>query len=277
MRMATLQLLLILSLLPGAVLSFEIKTDRGLAIGGASLLSDPSASDVVSSPGFIPSNAPLFSAGLQRRYNLRELDNATVAAAFQSRGIVLALGLQQVGRAAYFAEKTARLTVGYMHRQITIAGALSTRELEFGSTQYSSLTAGALGVSLSFAHRLFRATLTADNLNAPGFAPSAPAEGRFVEAQFQPKSQSMLSVVLRARAREQRKIQYGLGQALQISERFRLLWGLENRPLQYGAGFDIRLARVTIIYGGRFHSQLGYTQQASVAYDFGRDSGDRKR
>ncbi|MBN4076277.1 hypothetical protein JYT16_01020 [Gemmatimonas aurantiaca] len=259
------------------IVGFEIKTDRGLALGGATLMAHPTASDIIATPGiWLGSDEVFISAALQRRFNLRELDNATFASVYIYRNVTFGLGLQQFGRSDYYAEKTLRLSLGYQNGDYKIATVYSARELEFGGPDYPSLSAGAFGFSLGINTKYALLSLLADNLNSPSFTELSPRAKKFVEMQIQPKSESMISAIVRLRARENDKPQFALGQMLQLTESVRLLWGLENRPLQYGSGLEIRYTNVTIIYGGRFHPDLGYTHQASLAYSFGKQSPNRE-
>jgi len=154
--------------------AYEFLTGRGLGLQQTLLLSEPSASTLLRlSTNGINRREWIVEAGALRKFELKELDLAYLAAATRIGDFVLAAGISQLGQRDFYAEKTLRTSIGYQSRQIGISIFLSGVEYDFGG-YYTSLRAAALGAGLSYAFSGIYLGASFDNLNSPTLLAGSP-------------------------------------------------------------------------------------------------------
>ncbi|MDH4155774.1 MAG: hypothetical protein OEW00_00660 [candidate division Zixibacteria bacterium] len=260
---------IIVCLMSAEAAAFDYQTGRGVGLGGGILLSKSSASALVTLPsGGIDSGEIKVEMGLGRKFEMKELDQAFVAAAYRYRDVVVALGVAQFGHRDFYAERTAKLNVAYSIRRIWVGASVSGIMVDI-SQGYGQLRAAALGLGLAARTKRVVGAIVGDNLNSPalysGGLPLKPRYSGFLEYAG---SGSFLTVG-RATFEAEQKPQFALGQFLQISKKAALFWGFATAPTLYGGGLEVNHKRAVISYAGQFHPVLGFTHQISLSYAFG--------
>lgn len=244
--------------------AFEINSARAPGIGGAIIQSQPTASDILRAPSLRPDkNVWYFEAGLARRFNLSELDVGYVAAVYRSGAFSYGVGLQQFGQSDNFAENTARAIFAYHPGKLSLGLSLSGVSFEFGGG-YGSLRMGSIGLAAGYHHDRFLLDVSVDELNNPAPLDGAPEEPISGNIYVEALGSSSFTLSGTVRLERRAKPSLGVGQSVVLGSRARFSWGIKSEPLEYGAGFEFKKGKYSLVYAGSFHPDLGYSQNASL-------------
>lgn len=244
--------------------AFEINSARARGAGGAIIQSQPTASDILRAPSILSlKNVWYLEAGLSRRFNLSALDVGYVAAVYRSGVFSYGLGLQQFGQSDNFAEKTARAIFAYHPGKLSLGMSLSGVSFEFGGG-YESLRMGAIGFAAGYHHQRFLLDISVDELNRPSPFDGAPEEAISGSVYVEATGASSFTLNGTAKFKERARPSLGVGQSVALSPRARFIWGIKSEPLEYGAGFEFKKGKYSLVYAGSFHPDLGYSQNASL-------------
>ena len=251
------------------VAAFDYQTGRGAGLGGGILLRKSSASALVTLPsGGIDSGEIKVEMGLGRKFEMKELDQAFVAAAYRYRDAVVALGVAQFGHRDFYAERTARLNIAYPIKRIWVGASVSGIMVDIPQG-YGQLRAAAWGVGLTVRTKRVTGAIVGDNLNSPIlYAGGLPAEPKW-SGYLEYAGSGSFSTLGRATLQAGQKPQLALGQFLRISKKAALFWGFATAPTLYGGGLEINHKKAVISYASQFHPVLGFTHQISLSYVFG--------
>ncbi len=254
-----------------SVMAFEFIATRGSAMGKTLIMSEPSATTLLWLPssGIEPGEWIVELGGVEE-YGISELNRAYLAAATRFGNYTVALGLSQLGQRDFYAERTGKISLGYHWRSYGFAINLSGLGYSFGGS-YSGQGAGAMGTGVTYSHPRFYLGLAADNLNSPNITESSPA----VHPQFsffgEFIGRGAYSLTGRATFEKDQSMQLALGQKIDVSRRGTVFWGFGTKPFQPGGGFDVWYnAQGTISFAVWYHPTLGFSQNLSLIYHFGR-------
>lgn len=257
--------------------AFEFVTSRGLGMGGTLLLSEPSASTLLLLPTTgILKNEWILEAGALREFEIKELDRAYLAAATRVGRFILAAGIAQLGQRDFYAEKTLRTSLGYLHRQFGLSLNISGVEYEFGGF-YSSLRAAAVGAGLSLKIQRLYLAASFDNLNSPVLFEGSPEIIPDYSFYGELKGRGAFSIMGRVTLQKNQETSLALAQKIDVSDRSNIYWGISSAPFKIGGGMELKIVkRGMISYAGSFHTALGYSHNISLIYRLGASSKGRR-
>jgi hypothetical protein len=260
-----------LSLLTGgSPAAFEFITGRGAGLGKSVVLSQSTASVLVSVPGAGIADRELkLELGVNRRFEIKDLDQAFAAAAYRRHRFTYTLGLSQFGYRDLYAERTAKAGVAWHIDSLTIGANISAMLVYFGGG-YDRLSSVTFGGGLSYRTRRFIGALTVDNVNSPRLTVGSPALKPVYTAYVEVFGEGAHSLVGRITLEATQRPQFALGQKIDLSIRGALYWGLSTAPFQYGGGVEIRFRKSRFLYAVAYHPVLGFTHTGTLTFDFPR-------
>lgn len=262
-----LALIVLMSRTPG--LAFDFITGNGNGLGQAMMLSRSSASTLLNVPtGGLARGEWRVETGLNRAYDLKELDQAYIAGAWHWRDLTAAIGFSQLGQRDFYSERTAKWGLGYQYRDWMFGANYSVLVHSFGG-RYGELSAGALGLGGGFRRAPVYLAFSADNLNSPVLDRGSPSIRPVYSLYAELRSSKTLSTVSRMRFEDGNPPQFAAGQRIAISPVSALMWGLQSAPLQLGGGVEIGVANGRITYTASYHPTLGLSHTIAVSYGSG--------
>ena len=250
--------------------AFEYATARGVGLGQTVVLSDPSTSAML----IVPSSALLsgqgrVELGATRRFELQDLDQGYIAAAFCLNRFTYAISATQFGNGDLYAERLARAATAYTFHSFTAGAVASIMEIDFGG-HYENLSAFGLGLGTSYRSDKVSVAAVVEDLNWPRLHRNSerirPAYSLYTEL-VGPGSYSVTGKV--TFQKRERPI-FGVGQKIDISPLASVFWGLSTSPFIYGGGLELIYKRSLITYATSYHPTLGFTHILSVGFMLGR-------
>jgi len=256
--------------------SFDLTTSRGPGMGRTQMLSRSSASTLVNLPsGGIKSGEWHVESGYNRRFELRDLDQSFLAAAYRRKAITAALGLSQFGKGDLYSERTMKASLAYRIDSVSIGMSLSGMLVDIGSG-YGQLRAATVGVGASYRRARWFTTIVIDNLTSPRLAENSVTVKPILSFYTELIGRGSFSVTGRATFQETESPQYALGQRISLSGGSAFFWGLSSAPLEYGGGIELHLRDIRLFYATTIHPVLGLSHTVAVAYRsrlFGKEQG----
>jgi hypothetical protein len=256
--------------------AFELATSRGPGMGRTQMLSRSSASTLVNIPsGGIEPGEWHVESGYNRRFELRDLDQSFLAAAYRRKAITVALGLSQFGKRDLYAERTMKASLAYRIDSVSIGLLISGMLVDIGSG-YGQLRAATVGMGASYRRARWFATMVVDNLTSPRLAENSVTVKPILSFYSEVIGKGSFSVTGRATFQEAESPQYALGQRISLSGGSAFFWGLSSAPLEYGGGIELHLRDIRLFYATTIHPVLGLSHTVAVAYQsrfFGKELG----
>ncbi len=253
---------------PGAS-GFDFLTSHGTGFAGTVMLSESTASALVSVPtGGINDRQLKLDLGINRKFEVKELDEAFVAAAYRRHALIFSLGLSQFGRGEMYSEKVAKLAVGYQYDSLTVGASLSAMLVEFGSDYYDGLSAATVGLGASYRHQRFFSAITLDNITSPSLEEGSEEIKPKLTLYAEVMGRGSYSVTGRLTVQDREKPQMGVGQKIKLAEVSSVFWGISTEPVTYGGGLELYYRDAIIRYATSYHSSLGFSHTISMAYSF---------
>ena len=249
-----------------AVSAYDMMTSRGAGMGRTLVFSRPAASALVNLPaaGLAPGGWHI-EGGYNRRFELADLDQLYLAAAYRVRSFTLALGASQFGRTDLYAEQLIKGSVGVSRGRVTAGASLSALQVQIGDG-YGGLRAATLGASVALRWPRFHLGLSGDNLTRPRlFEYSLPSEPQFaLYGEFE--GGGSYSITGRVTWERLQSPQFAFGQLIRLSPRGDFFWGVAFNPLEYGGGIEVNVLSGSIGYAASVHPVLGVTHTVSFSY-----------
>ncbi len=258
--------------------AFEFVTSKGLGIGRTLLLSEPSASTLLQLPtsGILP-NEWILEAGALREFEIKELDRGYLVAATRVGRFIMAAGIAQLGQRDFYAEKTWRTSLGYLHQHFGVSLNISGVEYDFGGF-YGSLRAAAIGAGMFYGTERVYLGASFDNLNSPTLLEGSPEIKPNSSFYGELKGKGAYSVLGRVTLVKNEETSFAVAQKIVVSNKGNIYWGISSAPFQVGGGIEMGFVeRGQISYAGSFHPALGYSHNISLIYRLGskaRGKGD---
>jgi hypothetical protein len=215
-------------------------------------------------------------AGLARLYNLDELTQAEMAAAFPLGRFCLGGAWSSLGKEDYYQESQFNLACAYsLTHDLSLGLSAKLMHVSF-SSQYSSLSAYSLDIgSVWKANGKLQLGLAARNLNRPRLVEGAddiPTNFCLGLAVFPFKEVTLLADVS---YEERYKEQLHLGQEIMLVENLPLRFGIETAPARYALGAGFEFGRFVFDYAYVSHSVLGDTHKISFACMWGKANSEQ--
>lgn len=254
---------------PGAN-SLDYVTTRGFGLGQTVVLSDPSASATLIVPtGALTDRQGQIELGAVRRFEMKDLDQGFVSAAYRFGKFTYSLGLTQFGCGDYYAERTALASAAYHLKQITFGIKASLLQVDFGG-HYDNLSASSVGLGFSYRRGRFIVAGVADNINRPRLDDNSekiiPSYTLYTELI----GRGSYSVTGKLTLQDREKPTFGIGQKIELSSMSGIFWGISTAPIIYGGGLELMYKRSLITYATSYHPTLGFSQTLAVGFKIGK-------
>ena len=167
MRVSALTIVVVLLFTGGTLYALEFATGRGNGLGGGLLLSESAASVLVSVPtGGIKPGEGKIEITAERRFEINDLDQMLVAAAYRYNNFTLAMGISQFGYRDFYAERTGKINLSYQTGIFSGGISLSGMLVDFGG-YYEQLRASTFGLGLAVRTDKIYGALVADRSDHP--------------------------------------------------------------------------------------------------------------
>lgn len=249
--------------------AFEFNTGRGTGMGQTIILSQSSASVLVSVPSTgIVSGEMKLELGVNRKFEIKDLDQAFVAAAYRRHQFTYSLGLAQFGYSDLYSEQTAKAGVAWHVNSLTIGTTLSAM-LVYSGGHYERLSATTFGGGISYRTQRVMGAVATDNLSSPRLDQDSKPINPKYSGYLEVLGEGSYSITGRVTLEKTERPQFALGQKIEVSKQGALFWGLSTGPLQYGGGFEITFKKSGISYATSFHPTLGFSHTGSLSFSFG--------
>jgi hypothetical protein len=248
--------------------AFEFITGQGTGLGESFILSRSSASTLVSVPsGGITNGEMKLELGVNRKFEMKDLDQAFVAVAYRHSPFTYSLGLSQFGHRDLYSEQTVKAGVAWHIDSLTIGTTLSAMAVYFGQ-DYETLSALTFGGGISYRTRRMMGAITADNITSPQLEEGSPAINPKYSGYVEILDMGSQSITGRVTLEETERPRFALGQKTDLSKHGALFWGLSTAPFQYGGGLEISFKKGRITYAVSYHPTLGFTHTGSLSFSF---------
>jgi hypothetical protein len=240
-----------------------------LANSSVALTDEPSA--FLANPGalgFLEHKG--IQAGLARLYDLDELTQAEIAAAFPLGRFCLGGVWSAFGKEDYYQESQFNLACAYtLTNYLSLGLNAKLMHISF-SSEYSRLFAYSVDIgSVCKANSKVQLGLAARNLNRPRLVEgSDDIATNFCLglAVFPFKEVTLLADLS---YEERYKEQLHLGQEIMLVENLPLRFGIETAPARYALGAGFEFGKFVFDYAYVSHSVLGDTHKISFSYIWG--------
>ncbi|HUV31642.1 MAG TPA: hypothetical protein VMY05_11210 [Acidobacteriota bacterium] len=247
--------------------AFEFMTSDGPGMGSSIMLSESSASVLVSVPtgSMVPGEWQV-QMGASRKFDLSDLDRAFIAAAYRWRALTTSLGLMQFGQRDLYAERTLKWSLAVRRDSVSVGLSVSGMMVDI-SGGYGQLRAATIGAGASYRGGRWFVCAVGDNLTSPKLYEGSVARRPNYSLYGEFVGKASFSVTGRAAFQDTEKPQFALAQRLRLSGGSTIFWGVSTAPLTYGAGLELFVKRIWISYATSVHPVLGFSH--TVALTFG--------
>ncbi len=257
------------SIAPG-VAAFEFVTSCGPGLGQTAILSNSPATVLLLIPsGGIQNGQGKVELGVIRRFELKDLDQGYLAAAFRHGSFTCGGGITQFGYGDLYAERTARLALAYQIDSLSLGVNGSIMQVDFGG-HYENLTGSALGLGVSYRGGRILSALVAENLNSPRLDDHSERINPKFTLYTELIGPGSYSVTGKVTVQDREKPGFGVGQKIDLSSIADVFWGLSTSPIIYGGGLELIHKNSLITYATSYHPTLGFTHNLSVSVTFGK-------
>lgn len=246
------------------VSAHDLDAGRQMGMGGAVMLTSPSATDVLITPvALISDRQLLLESGFQNRYDLPELDKGYVAMGYRMGAFSVGLGYSQFGKATYYSEKIARASFGFYYGVFAIGINGSGKEIEIGEG-YGKYRANSLGFSAGLHYDDYHLAVVGDNLNKPSLADEAAVEPALWNVFAEVKGSKAFSICGRISFKTNNKPSAAISQYIYLKGKNAIFWGVSGNPLKYGGGMEISYRGFILGYAAEYHPVLGLIHNISI-------------
>ena len=261
--MRTLICILIV-MIPAMGFGYGITGGRDVGLGGAVLLSAPSASDLLACPfAMVDKNRLLVESGYSRKFELSDLDEIYACAGYRMGAVTATVGMSQFGKSDYYLEQLLRAGLAVNYKYYTVGLILSGKTVEFGN-RADDFRAAAIGVTAGVNYGRYHFGLSADNLNHPKIAENSEADYRRVGVYLELEGPARYCLCGRLLMEEHAKPRATVAQYVRLYRDNALFWNVSTKPMTYGGGVEIAYSRLRVRYAVSHHPALGFTHAVSL-------------
>lgn len=257
-------------LLSSSSFGFDFLKSHGLGLGETIVLSDSKASDYLLVPNSSLANKNLLlEFGLNRKYDLKDLDQLFLTSAYRYKKFSFRLGLNQFGYRNLYSEQTLKLGTAYHLNHFTFGLSASVMHLQFGG-YYEDLNTIGLNSSLSYRHDKILAALAFENINSPKLDDNSEKIDPRISLFTEVLGISSFSITGRMTYEKDRDMSFGLGQMIALREKANFFWGISTEPMTFGGGILINISDGAISYAASYHPTLGMSHLVTLSYTLGK-------
>lgn len=277
MRVLALIIVVILLFTGGTLNALEFATGRGNGLGGGLLLSESSASVLVSVPtGGIEPGEGKVEITAERRYEINDLDQMSVAAAYRYSNFTLAMGIAQFGYRDFYAERTGKINLSCQSGIFSGGISLSGMLVDFGG-YYEQLRASTFGLGLAIRTDKIFGALVVDNVDTPTLHENGLKMNPIYTGYVEYRTGSSISSIGRMTLEDTKKPQLAVGQYFYITKKVSLFWGLASEPTVFGGGLEVSHRLGGISYATSYHPVLGFVHRVSLSMGFGKKEDEEEK
>lgn len=253
---------MLLTCVTSTVFGFEFINGRSNGIGKTVTLSNPTASEALTTGIIFPKNYFAFEFGYSRLYELKELDEIIFSSGYKWNKISIIIGISQFGDPDLYTEKLFKFGIGYDLSKFTVTGFTSFKQLEFNNF-YPNLNAHAFGFSFGYSLPHGMLCFTTDDINSPSFTGASRKIHPNYNLNIELNGHAVYTITGRIRWQQDEKKQVGIGQKVKVSEFASLLAGYSTEPNMFGGGLELIWNKNLFIYSTSYHPALGFTHIVS--------------
>lgn len=267
MKRFVCMLALIVTLVAPGSYAFDLMTPRGIGMGRTVPMSMSSATGQLNLPARgLERGGWIIEGGYNRRFELSDLDQLFLAAAWRWEQMTFALGVSQFGKSDFYAEQTLKGSLSFQYDSLSVSLSASGLQVQLGNN-YGRLRAASIGAGLSYRWRRLLVAVTADNLTHPKLTDYSE---RF-ESAYNLYTEVMgkggaYSITGRLTMENLQKPQFGLGQIIRLSRHGSFFWGIASAPLEFGGGLEVNIPSGSLTYATSVHPVLGFSHTVSFTY-----------
>lgn len=253
-----------------ATIAIDMASSRGLGQGRTISFRESSATELLAAPtGSFVSGQWMVEAGFDRKYELSDFDQFFLAGAYRRGFVTVALGLSQMGGTDLYREQTIRMMTSGQYRAFSAGFVLSGKQVDI-TGGYDQLRAHAFGFAASFRSRHVYIGTTFDNLNKPTLYKGAVPDNPVYAAYAEVVGHRSFSFTGRVTVEETEETQIALGQRIGLGDYTTFFWGLGTKPVEYGAGVELRWGEHAFTYAASYHPTLGLSFTVTLSTGGGR-------
>lgn len=277
MKVSPFTIMIVLLFMGGTLNALEFATGRGNGLGGGLLLSESSASVLVSVPtGGIKPGEGKIEITAERRFEINDLDQMSVAAAYRYNNLTLAMGIAQFGYRDFYAERTGKINLSYQTGIFSGGISLSGMLVDFGG-YYEQLRASTFGLGMAVRTEKIYGALVADNIDTPTLHDNGLEMNPIYTAYVEYRTNSAISSIGRMTLEDTKKPQLAVGQYFYISKKVSMFWGLASEPTVFGGGLEVSHRLGGISYATSYHPVLGFVHRISLSMGFGKKDDEEDK
>jgi len=248
--------------------AFDIDAGRSFGLGGAVLLSRPSATDISLCPvADMQKGIYYVEAGYQRKFELSDLDRGFFAAAYRFRKASISLGFSHFGRSDYYIEQVVKFAAAYKLRMVRFFVSTSGKNIEIGDNErHLTLRSLSFGLGTGLHYERYHAGLVIGNLNQPKLAENMDGENIIYKLYAEIEGLSRFSMTGHVVLERYEKPIISVGQYFYLLNYNAVYWGISSNPLSYGGGLEVAYSGIRLIYAVSYHPVLGFTHNVTLGY-----------
>ncbi|MBN2227374.1 MAG: hypothetical protein JW763_08410 [candidate division Zixibacteria bacterium] len=255
---------ILIVIMPATVLGYGITGGRDIGLGGAVLISAPTASELLVCPfAMIEKDRLLIESGYSRKFELSDLEEVYASAGYRFGAVTASVGISQLGRSDYYLEQLLRAGLAASYRDYTIGLIISGKTVEFGN-RVDDFRAAAIGVTAGVNHGRYHFGICADNLNHPKIADNSEPDYRRVGIYLELEGPARYSLCGRLLMEEHARPRATVAQYFRLYHDNAIFWHVSTRPMTYGGGVEIAYSRLRVRYAVSHHPALGFTHAVSL-------------
>ncbi|MFQ5638741.1 MAG: helix-hairpin-helix domain-containing protein [bacterium] len=249
---------------------------RSLAMGAAYVALANNAESVFLNPGGLDQlTGAQIALFYQKPFGLEDLNFGTLAVSLPVRHHRLSVGFVTLGH-RFFKEHAFTLSYSRNLRQRFYYG-IGVRYHILQINGYGS--SGAIGLDMGFVvllHSQLRLGFTTKNVNRPKTGKSKENRPQTYQSGLSVQVQPNVTINLDIFKEVRFPAEVRFGVEIKPYDILALRAGTASNPNRFSAGFGIKVNRFTIDYAFFSHNDLGFTHQASLSFDFGRNAKEKK-
>ncbi|MFH1686953.1 MAG: hypothetical protein ABIE70_05460 [bacterium] len=268
MRRVFITIVVILSLAAGSTSALEAPARLSEGLGGAVVISNPTAGDCLNTPGIMKDrNGGSVELGYRRQFEMSALDDRSVSAMLRRGRLGFAAGLSQFGQSELYAETRLHGAAAITWRRWSLGLAGTAMLVEFGGPHDKVWTSSLdVGATMTWGRGLL--ALSINDLMRPRLTDRVDQLPPRLSLYGELIGSGAYSTLARVTVQNDQRPQFAVGQALFVSDYAWLLWSVSTAPTRYGGGLQVSRGALRLSWVTSYHPDLGFSYTAGLSFDF---------
>ena len=268
MKLLTLTIIYLFVALSGTVVAYEVPSRLGEGLGGTVLITDPTAGDCLNTPGLMNSHNGLsIEVGYDRQFEMKELDDRYVSAAYRRGKFGFAGGLSQFGLAELYTETRLHGALAMSWRRWSVGLSGTAMLVEFGGP-YDNVWTSSLDAGATMRCGRALLALSVKGIKSPHLSDRVDPSPQWVTLYGELIGSGAFSTLARVTVENDQRPQFAVGQALFVSNDAWLLWSVSTAPIKYGGGIQVSRGSLRGSWTTSYHPDLGFSHTVGLSFDF---------